>query len=272
MRALLAPLLVASLVAAAPARLHAQDEGEAKPDTKKDDAPKTDEKKPDDNPRRGPGGRGQMWRYPVERLKEQLNLTDDQFKKIEGFSDEMREAVRKEVQDLQKDGGFDWSKMRDLMPKYMSQMRDKVRSVLTDEQKTKYEELIKEEDKRFREGPRGMGRDPEAMKKRLMEQAEKELSLTPEEKQAVLPLIQKVLDARAEARTNGDKRKEEFTSFVKKATGADDQGKVEIQKRLEDYRKAREVDQQKIKEAQANLREVLTIDNEAKLVSLGILD
>jgi hypothetical protein len=110
------------------------------------------------------------------------------------------------------------------------------------------------------------------LKKRLMEQAEKELALTAAEKQAVLPLIQKVLDARAEARTSYEKRKEEFTDFAKKATGQDDAGKAAIQKKLDEFRRAREADQEKVKDAEAALRDVLTIDNEAKLVALGILD
>ncbi len=266
MRSHFAPLLVASLLFAAPIA-RAQDDGGEKPE-KKDEQPPA--KKPDDNPRRN---RLQAFRYPIERLKEQLKLSDEQYKKIEGFADELGVGFRKEVQE--QGDNFDFSKMREMMPRYMHEMQDKVRSVLTDDQKPKYEEMVKEEEKRMKEGPRGpngFGRDPEQLKKRLMEQAEKELGLTDSEKQAVLPLIQKVLDARAEARTSYEKRKEEFTDFSKKATGQDDAGKAAIQKRLDEFRRAREADLEKIKDAESALREVLTIGNEAKLVALGILD
>lgn len=258
---------------AAPARVHAQDEG-AKPE-KKDEAPKSDDP---EQPRRGGPARGGAMRQwgglPVDQLKEKLGLSADQVKQLETMNDEMRESFRKEMQELGKDGNFDWNKMREIMPKRMEAMRDKVKTILTDEQKPKFEEWAKDAEQRMRRGPGGpnMGRDPESMKKRLLEQAEKELALAPEEKSAVVPLIQKVLDARAEARTNGDKRKEEFTQFVKKVGGADEAQKAELQKKLEEFRKARETDQNHVKDAQAALREVLTIENEAKLVALGILD
>jgi len=259
-----APLLVAGLLVAAPARLQAQEEQPPKTDEKKPDEKKPDEKKPN---------RFQDWQYPIERLKNQLKLSDEQYKKLEGFRDEESGRFRQEVRDLQKNEALDLSKMRDLFPKYLTEIQDKVRSVLDDDQKAKYEEIVKEETKRMKEGPRnGLTRDPEALKKRLMDQAEKELALNPAEKTAVLPLIQKVLDARAEARTSGDKRKEDFTNFVRKAVGQDETQKADMQKRLEEYRRAREADQEKIKEAEAALRDVLTIENEAKLVALGILD
>jgi hypothetical protein len=265
MRSAFASLLVLSLLSAAPT-VRAQDDGGEKPE-KKDEQPP--EKKPDANQRRN---RFQAFRYPIERLKEQLKLSDEQYKKVEEFADELGARFRKDVQE--QGDNFDLSKMREMMPRYMHDMQEKVRSILTDDQKPKYEEMVKEEEKRMKEGPRDarFGRDPEQIKKRLMEQAEKELALSANEKQAVLPLIQKVLDARAEARTNYDKRKEEFTDFSKKATGQDEAGKAAIQKRLEEFRKAREVDLDKIKDAEAALRDVLTIENEAKLVALGILD
>lgn len=269
-RFFLTPVLAAVLFAA-PAPVHAQDEG-ARPE-KKDETP---EKKPQDSPdqpRRGRWFGRQFGGLPVDQLKEKLGLSDDQVAKLKQIDEESRESFRKQMQELNKDGNFDFQKMRELMPKQMAEMRDKVKAILTPEQEPKFEEWVKEAEQRMRRGPgQGMGRDPESMKKRLMEQAEKELQLSPDEKSAVLPLIQKVLDAGAEARVNGDKRREEFTQFVKKVGGADEAQKAEVQKKLEEYRHAREADQQKVKDAQAALREVLTLENEAKLVALGILD
>jgi Spy/CpxP family protein refolding chaperone len=256
----LVPILVA-LTFASPARIHAQDEGD-KPDKK-------EEKKPADNPR-GRGGR-QWGGLPIDQLKEKLALSDDQVKKLEQINEESNAQFRKEMQELQKDGNFDYQKMREIMPKRMAEMRDKVKAILTDEQKAKFDEWAKEAEKQQRRGP-GFGRDPEAMKARLLEQAQKELALTADEKTAVVPLLQRLLDARAEARVNGDKRREEFTQFVKKVGGADEAQKAELQKKLDEFRKAREAEQAKIKDAQSALREVLTIENEAKLVALGILD
>ena len=49
-------------------------------------------------------------------------------------------------------------------------------------------------------GGRG-GRDPAARIQRQMDEAEKTLTLTPDEKAAVLPLVKKVLEARSTLRT-----------------------------------------------------------------------
>jgi hypothetical protein len=257
-------LAVALVSGAAPSLARAQDE--PKPEEKKPDAPKPDA--PDKKPA---GGRPQRWQYPIDMLKEKLSLTDDQYKKLEGFNQEMSDAWKAEMADLQKGGDFDWNKMRDKMKENIEAMRNKIRGVLTDEQKPKFEEIIKEQNQQMQRGPR-MGPDPEQMKKRLYDQAERELVLTAEEKSAVMPLVKKLLDVRAEARIANDKRKEAFTDFVRKATGTSDEQKKEITDKLNELRKAREADAQRVKDAQASVREVLTIDNEAKLVALGILD
>jgi hypothetical protein len=119
-------------------------------------------------------------------------------------------------------------------------------------------------------GPQ-FGPDPERMKKRLLEQAEKELTLSPDEKAAVVPLIQKLLDVRAEVRIASEKRRSDFKEYVRKTDGSTDAQKAEIAARLADYRKAVEEDKKKVKDAEAALREVLTVDNEAKLVGIGVL-
>jgi hypothetical protein len=234
---------------------HAQDEGE-KP-------------KQQDPPRRQ---RPQFGGLPIEQLKEKLALSDEQVKKLEQINEESNAEFRKEMQELQKDGNLDYAKMREIMPKRMAALKEKVKEVLTEEQKPKFEEWSKEQEKQMKRQGNGFGRDPESMKKRLYDQAEKELTLTADEKNAVMPLVQKVLDARAEARVNGDKRRAEFTEFVKKVGGTDEAAKNELQKKLDEFRKAREAEQARIRDAQQALREVLTIENEAKLVAIGILD
>jgi hypothetical protein len=261
-------LVVACL--AAPLPTHAQDnpgnpgDGGAKPTQP--------EAKPDSPENRRPQGGARQWGgLPIDALKERLGLSDDQVKKLQAINDESREEFRKAMQELEKDGTIDWSKTREVMSKHMAATNEKVRGLLTDDQKPKFDQWVKEAEQRMRQGPR-MARDPEAMKKRLMEQAEKELTLTADEKTAVLPLVRAVLDARADARTNGDKRKEEFTQFVKTATGSDAEARADVQKKLDEFRKARDADQERIRQAEGALREVLTLDNEAKLVALGILD
>jgi hypothetical protein len=116
-------------------------------------------------------------------------------------------------------------------------------------------------------GPGGMGRDPAARKRQLLSDAEKALILTPEEKSAIMPLVEKVIDTRSTARDEGDKKREEFLTFVKKGGTPE-----ELKAKLDEYRKARDSEHDKVVASQKALREVLTIEQEAKLVGLGILE
>ncbi|MBI3722997.1 hypothetical protein HY251_03440 [bacterium] len=234
---------------------------------------KSEEKKPEDGGgRRGWGGMRGQWGLPTDTLKEKLALTEDQMKKLEAINQEMLDGAKKAMDEARKDPNFDWSKMRENYTKGRDKVRDQIRAILTDEQKPKFEELVKQEDARMQGGGGGWRRSPEDQKKRLHDRAEKELALTSEEKAAVMPLVDKVLDVRTDARVNDEKRKEEFTNFVKKAPAGTESEKAEIASKLAEFRKAREEDKKKVKDAQAALREVLTVENEARLMAIGVLD
>ena len=86
-----------------------------------------------------------------------------------------------------------------------------------------------------------------------------------------MPLVQKLLDTRVQVRVDAEKRREEFKAYVRKADGTTDAQKAEIAAKLAEYRKAVEEDKKKVKDAEQALREVLTVDNEAKLVGIGVL-
>jgi Spy/CpxP family protein refolding chaperone len=208
----------------------------------------------------GRGGRGGFG--GLDQLKDLLGLTPDQVQKLDDIQADMRAQMRE-----MRNGGGD---MRTLMQDMMTKTRDKIRGILTDAQKPKFEEFVKQQEERMRNGGGpggGFGRDPAQMKKRLMDDAEKALMLSADEKAAVMPLIEKAVDARTQTRTDGDKRREEFLTFVKKTSTPE-----EVKAKLEEYRKAREADSDKVKTAQKALRDVLTIEQEAKLVALGILE
>lgn len=227
--------------------------------------------------RGGPGGGGRGGRggrgwgaIPVEELKKDLGLSDDQVKKLEALNDTVREEFRKAREEMQNGGDFDPQKMRERMQEGRKKLQERISALLTDEQKAKYAEIVKKEDERMSRGPQ-FGPNPEQMKKRLFDQAEKELTLSPEEKAAVMPLVQKLLDVKAEVRVAGEKRRDEFKTWVRKADSSTDAQKAEIAAKLGDYRKAVEEDRKKVKDAEQALRDVLTVDNEAKLVGIGVL-
>jgi Spy/CpxP family protein refolding chaperone len=279
-RTLIRALLVFAISAPFGLPVMAQDQPDsgAKPEAKPEEKKKDDGQKPDQGggdqggnrgdrggrgggPGGGGGGRRGFGMIPVDRLKELLDLTPEQVQKLEDIQEEVRTRFRE-----MRDSGGD---MRSMMQEMQTKIRDKIRGILTDAQKPKFDEFVKQQDERMRNGggPGGFGRDPAQMKKRLMDDAEKALMLSADEKAAVLPLIEKAVDARTQTRTDGDKRREEFLTFVKKTSTPE-----EVKAKLEEYRKARESDQEKVKTAQKALRDVLTIEQEAKLVALGILD
>src|SRR5205814_333177 len=83
-------------------------------------------------------------------------------------------------------------------------------------------------------GGRGGGggpQDPASVNKRLYDRAEKELTLTTEEKPNVLELVKKLLDARTAQQTGRDQRNKELATFMKDK-GATDAERAEIVTKL----------------------------------------
>jgi Spy/CpxP family protein refolding chaperone len=259
---------------------------EAKPEEKKDEK-KADEKKTDEQPRRDRGGRGgdngggrggrngggRGGMMNADQLKEELGLTEEQVGKVQGVMDEMREKFRSMGRPGQ---GGDMNDFREKMTEMQKESREKIKGFLTDAQKPKFEEYVKKQDERMAQFGRGGGQggggrgpfgNPEQRKKQLIEDAEKALVLSGEEKTVITPLVEKAVDARMTTRTEGDKRREEFLAFVKKDSPAE-----EVKAKLEAFRKARDEDNAKVTAAQKALRDVLTPEQEAKLVALGVLD
>lgn len=213
------------------------------------------------------GGRGGMG-LPVDRLKEDLGLTDEQAKQIEAINAEMREKAREAMR------GGNFEAMRGMM----EETYGKVEALLTPEQKAKFGEFRTRMQERMQRGggfggrgeggPGGRGgRGGPQMRERLREDALKSLALSQEEAAVVTPLLDTVLETRELLmREEGERRNQ----FMEKVRGTTDQ--AALAKLLEEYRAKREADKATGKKAMDQLREVLTVEQEAKLVGLGILD
>jgi hypothetical protein len=102
---------------------------------------------------------------------------------------------------------------------------------------------------------------------RLTLKAEDALLLTPDEKKVVLPRIRAVIEARRALR---DRRHQRRADIVVAAHGGADQD--ELRDRLHGLRDEIKELERKLDKAQADLREVVTLDQEARLVALAILD
>lgn len=213
-----------------------------------------------------------MMQGMADRLKEALSLTDDQVTKVQKID----EDTRAEFQKMFTDPNFDRSQMREKGQALMTAAQDKIKAILTDEQKTKFEQWIKDNPmgrmgRGGPGGPGGPGGGPRGPEQQIAE-AEKALKLSPDEKSAVMPLVKKLVEARQTARDNQRKRQGDLKDFLKNVPGTTDSQKDEIAAKIKEVRKARADDEAKVKEATDALREVLTPDNECILMSLGILE
>ena len=145
-----------------------------------------------------------------------------------------------------------------------------------------------------RTGRQGRGRfDPEQMRQRIAERMKEMLGATDEEWAVIGPRLEKVQALAREAGggtrglfgfrrrggEEGEEEAEEPESEMEKATAAlravlDEQTSTATQIRasLTAYRAAREKARQELAKGQAQLREVLSMRQEAQLVLIGTLD
>ncbi len=153
----------------------------------------------------------------------------------------------------------------------------KVEALLTPEQKTKFADVKAKMQERMQRGPGGRGgeggpggrggRGGPQLKERLREDALKALALSQEEAAVVTPRLDTVLETRDLTQREAQRAREEFMTKVRETAD-----QAALQKLLADFRTARESGKSQEKAAMDGLRELLTVEQEAKLVGLGILD
>ena len=216
---------------------------------------------------RGGGGMMGGLGLPVERMRELLGLSEEQVAQMQALAAEMR-AKGEELRGLFQGGDFESARAK--MQELRTELEKKRDEILTEEQKKKLQENMRELGGRMRGAFGGEGRGGrggQQNKARLREEAIRALALTPEEQAVVMPLLDTVLDTRELLQREGETRREAFLRKVRETT--DQQALATL---LADYRKSRETDLEQVKAASSQLREVLTVEQEAKLVGLNILD
>jgi Spy/CpxP family protein refolding chaperone len=91
----------------------------------------------------GGGGRGPSVEDRLERMTEELSLTDDQVVKIKPIL----EKVKKEMDALRDNRSGDREQQMEAMKKIMDSEEEQISALLTDEQKTKLAAIKKEREK-----------------------------------------------------------------------------------------------------------------------------
>ncbi len=278
---MIVPLLVASVILLPTTVAHAQDGGD-------DPAPQPrDDDEPQDTPRRGFGGGGGPFggmQRALDGLKDELGLDDEQMQKLadkgDGYRQEMMEAFGR----MREEGFPDRETIQKQMEEFRGRVNEDIRGVLTDEQKAKFDKLLEENGGQMPfGGGRGFGdgngtreRGGEGRNRNRRRGPSKEdrlkrirdaLILSEEEAEVIMPIIEKIIDAQIALQRTVPEQRRELEGFLK--SGADEEA---ITARLADFRNARKAARDTLEGAQGELLELLTLEQEAKCVALGVLD
>lgn len=199
----------------------------------------------------------------LKMLEKHLGLTPDQLAKLK----EPLQAANKQREELMAKMRKVRQELREFQRKTRKDLNTKMKEVLTKEQQQKYRELVRRFRQRGRrgQGPRGRrgGIDPRYVRG----QAIKDMKLTQEESAVIVPLLDTVLQTGALLRGQQAQRRRKFLSAMLETTD-----EAQAKKLLKQFRKEKAEDAKTIAKSRAQLREVLTPAQEAKLVAWGVLD
>ncbi len=216
-----------------------------------------------------PGRRGD----PLEMVKlvaKELGLTEQQQEAIKELAKESRNQMMKILEEARNSGDF--SKVKETVERLQKDLEEKVRSMLNDEQKTKFDAFLKEGRdglKKLIERRGGGDRpgNPEEVMKARVREIQKSLDLLPEEGMIIMPKIEGILKAQSDLQTKMREQRKAAEELLK----SPDVTEETIGKELAIWRQARQEDEKKIEKMQADLKELLTLKQEAKLVLHGVL-
>lgn len=244
--------------------------------------PRGDDKKAEEKKEQPGGPGGQFEQYPkmiARFLKDQVDLTEEQSDRVETIlRDAFRDAMKRMIGRM----GEEQPPAPEEGRKDMEDMREKIvgkiREVLDEGQRKEFEVLVKEFEQRAGQWERERMSDPGRgatflfdrplpSKDRTLVKAENVLILNEEEKKAILPLVEKVWTARQKLVTDGGERRRDLEKAVHGGAKPD-----EIREKIEVARARETADREALEKAENELREVLTLEQEARLVAVAILD
>lgn len=234
-----------------------------------------------------PGARGGFGEGFAEQavsfLKRELDLDPTQEVQVRMIMEDVIERAWSRMSDMFR-GGFGpdaltpeaQEKARTAFEDVRLETAKRIGEVLSPAQKREFEVLLDQFDRRaqrFEQGRRAW-EDPSELfnpappsKRLMLAKAERALFLGPEETAVILPFIERVLDAR-QALYEGRKVRRRDLLNATRAGAAQD----EIAERLATIRAAEQFQQLELFAAQQALRELLTIEQEARLVAMDVLD
>jgi hypothetical protein len=219
-----------------------------------------------------------MTRQVVQMLKAELDLSEDQVEKVKGVMHEGFKFVMKRMMERMGDETPPTPEQR---KKDETEIREaivgKIRDVLDEGQKREFETLVKEFDQRLGKfelnqnlpgGNASSWLEGElASKERLLVKSENVLLLNEDEKAVIIPKVDAVITARAALREARRERRRDLSRAVHGGAKED-----EVKERLHALRKKEDQLKDDLDKAQEQLREILALEQEARLVAIGVLD
>jgi Spy/CpxP family protein refolding chaperone len=217
-----------------------------------------------DNNQRGGGGFGGL--PSTDELKTQLSLTEAQVAKVNEVRDGVREQFRSAFQN--RGGGRpNPEEMRATFDKIRTESNAKIREALTDEQKPKFDEIVKAAEARTATpGGEGRQRGPSTDDRvaRAMEVLKFE---KPEEAEAVKGLVRRVVEAQEKLEANLRENRGKLEEISRDASLSDEA----VGSKMDEVRKPQKDLEKTLADARAALVEVLTSRQELELIRRGVL-
>jgi hypothetical protein len=230
----------------------------------------------------GQGGQGgfgggmmdRMLGPTMDQLKSELTLTDEQVGKIQPVVDEFRKKAQDRFDELRQGGfqGMNWREEMDNFRKSMEETGSKVKEHLTEEQKTKFDALVKQRGGGAG-GNNGGGNTPSQDRRGLsvderVKRAMDALKIeNGDEATAIKDLIKKV----AEAQVALESWDRDSRPKIDETLGNKDLKDEDLETKLKDLRTQRKEKEQAIKDAQKALAEVVSYRQELELIKQNIL-
>jgi hypothetical protein len=214
----------------------------------------------------GFGGRGGFGgNLPsTDELKTQLSLTDDQVTKINAFRDSLREEIRNFFRNRPQGQDFQaW------MEKTRNENTAKIREVLTEEQKPKFDEIVKNAQSQpqptpGQSGRGGRGSSLDERVARVMETLRVE---KPEEAEAVKAVVRRVL----ELSDKYEAAQRDGRSKIDDASRNRELSDEAVGDRIDEVRKATKDAEKELNAARKDLAEIVTNRQELELIRRGLL-
>jgi Spy/CpxP family protein refolding chaperone len=226
---------------------------------------------------RGRGGRGgsgggfmgRMLGGDPGQLAEQLELNEEQRQQLQQTMRETMGGIREQMQAVRGD--------RQAMGQLFAEIREKVQAqigeILTPEQRSKWEEIRQsaeaqrgargERGQRGREGRRGRGQQsPEERAGRRMQSLLRDLGATEDELLILQPKIEEILQLDADNGSKAQAARVAIQELVKAEGEVDGEA---LRAKMDTLRKTREAQSEKRAALEQELRELLTIQQEAVL-------